>query len=79
MIKFFFDEASREADKYEMHVKEGDNWDIYSFSENAMSPLGVNTFLGTYATRAGGGEGKPIDFDALPDEVRRAMIARLTF
>jgi hypothetical protein len=75
MIKFY-DNKGATTDRYTMAVRAKGQWDLYSFSENALSPQGVNSFLGTHDTWEHRGE-EVIDWDDIPDEVQKAMIMRL--
>lgn len=70
----FYDNEGKTVDRYTMAVKAGEKYDIYDFSEDALSPQGINAFNGSYIHFK---KDKPIDFDDLPLEVRKACVKRL--
>lgn len=75
MIRFY-DNGGNTTDQYSMDVRVNNEFDCYSFSSDALSPQGVNSFLGTYLHPKHKGE-KEIDFDDLPKEVQDAVVKRL--
>jgi hypothetical protein len=80
---YFTDNKGRTIDRYTMVYKHEDAnqneyWDLFTMSENAMSPQGVNMYSHTLEEEPYmEGNEEMICFPDLPAEVQRAVIARL--
>jgi hypothetical protein len=80
---YFTDNKGRTIDRYTMVYKHEDAeqneyWDLFTMSENAMSPQGVNMYSHTLEEEPYmEGNEVMICFPDLPAEVQRAVIARL--
>ena len=74
-----FDNGGKTADRYTLLTEPfhfGKSCDAFGFSEDAGNPQGFNQYVG--AVYEGADLGEEINFDSLPDEVKNAMLDRLT-
>jgi hypothetical protein len=72
----FYDNKGKTIDRYGMDVQCHDGYDCYSFSEEPLSPQGINTFNGTIKD-VGHEDDYQIRWDDVPENVQRAMLERL--
>jgi len=62
------------ADRYTVIMKGSD---VYTMSENALAANGVNMYSGNVRDLPGAKDGKRIDKNSLPDEVKQAIKERV--
>lgn len=79
---YFTDNKGYTVDRYSMIYKHVDAngceyWDIYTMSENATSPQGINMFSCTLEQEPVFSKKEMICFNDLPFNVQKAVIARL--
>ena len=70
-----WDNGGRSADRYAVII--GD--DVYAMSENAMSPNGVNMYVGELKDLPGARDGVRVSLDKLPEAVRKAIVSRIAW
>lgn len=73
----FYTNKGKTVDQWSMDVQCFNGYDCYSFSDNPFSPQGVNTFNGTIIDPQHEHDFQ-INFDDVPENAQRAMLARLT-
>lgn len=67
------DNGGKTFDRYTVVI----GWDVFTMSQNPLSPQGVNQYMGTFLSLTFRKEDKEIKWEDVPDDVKAAIQERM--